>query len=118
MIDWKRISELKREIGDAEFDEVVELFIEEVDAVILRLKQEPNPELFEENLHFLKGCSVNLGFADLAALCLAGETMSSGGNAEKVELANVFDSYEMSKRVFFEGMKTESLASGIHSRRY
>ena len=31
MIDWTKVTELREEIGDEDFQEVVELFLEEVD---------------------------------------------------------------------------------------
>ncbi|NDR57503.1 Hpt domain-containing protein [Pseudoruegeria sp. M32A2M] len=105
MIDWKRVGELKREIGASEFDEVVELFIDEVECVLARLRSDPDPTLFEEDFHFLKGCSANLGFADLAGFCLAGETMAAGGEASKVDLAQIFNCYERSKTFFLDGME-------------
>ncbi len=104
MIDWKRISELRAEIGVEEFDEVVELFLEEVDGVISRLRTDPRPELFEEDLHFLKGCSLNLGFSGLATLCLRGERAAADGDAESVNLQEVFDCYDASKSEFFHGV--------------
>lgn len=110
MIDWKRVSDLHGEIGDPDFDEVVELFLEEVEGLMLRLKTDPRPELFEEDLHFLKGCSANLGFRALAGMCLAGETTAAGGSPESVDLAGIFDCYEASKSVFFKGV-AEGLAA-------
>lgn len=101
MIDWKRVAELRAEIGDADFAEVVELFIEEVEALIGRLKANPDPSRYEEDLHFLKGCAVNLGFAALAGQCFSGETMAVQGNADKVDLAAILDCYEASKSEFF-----------------
>ncbi|WP_442970022.1 hypothetical protein [Roseovarius sp. ZX-A-9] len=38
MIDWSRVAELRSEIGAEDFDEVVELFLEEVEAEISVLR--------------------------------------------------------------------------------
>ena len=38
MIDWTRVSELRDEVGAEDFDEVVELFLEEVDEAIKILR--------------------------------------------------------------------------------
>ena len=38
MIDWARVSELRDEVGAEDFDEVVELFLEEVDEAIAALR--------------------------------------------------------------------------------
>ncbi len=106
MIDWKRVSELRSEIGEPDFDEVVELFLEEVEGLLSRLKTDPKPELFHEDLHFLKGCSANLGFGALATMCLSGETIAAGGAPEKIDLPSIFDCYERSKTQFFDGLES------------
>ena len=38
MIDWACVSELRDEVGVEDFDEVVELFLEEVDEAIVALR--------------------------------------------------------------------------------
>ena len=40
MIDWSRVSELREEVGEEDFAEVVELFLDEVDGVIGTLAPE------------------------------------------------------------------------------
>ena len=110
MIDWKRVSDLHSEIGDPDFDEVVELFLEEVEGLLARLRADPKPELFEEDLHFLKGCSANLGFTALARLCLSSETIAASGAPETVDLAPIFECYEQSRSTFFKGV-AEGLAA-------
>ncbi|WP_172327722.1 Hpt domain-containing protein [Mangrovicoccus sp. HB161399] len=71
MLDWTRIEELRDEVGADAFAEVVELFLEEVGGVLDRL--DPGSATLEEDLHFLKGAALNLGFAKLAGLCREGE---------------------------------------------
>ena len=41
MIDWTRVKELQDEIGADDFAEVVQLFLEETDAVVERLIASP-----------------------------------------------------------------------------
>ena len=41
MIDWNRISTLRDEVGAEDFDEVVELFLDEVEEVILPVVASP-----------------------------------------------------------------------------
>jgi HPt (histidine-containing phosphotransfer) domain-containing protein len=66
MIDWTRVTELHREVGAEDFEEVVTLFIEEVEAALEALDyHDPSPE----HLHFLKGSALNLGFTALAQQC-------------------------------------------------
>lgn len=103
MIDWARVQELKDEIGEEDFAEVAEMFMVEVEDVIARLKTEPNPATYEEDLHFLKSSALNLGFAEVSALCQDGEKRSAAGEAEAVELAPIFSAYDASKVAFLAG---------------
>ncbi|QLQ20348.1 MAG: Hpt domain-containing protein [Exiguobacterium profundum] len=78
MIDWLRMSELRDEIGQDGFDEVVDVFLEEADEVLARLIQDPLPT--QEDLHFLKGSALNLGFVAVAQLCQEGERLLAAGD--------------------------------------
>ncbi len=110
MISWKRVDELRLEIGDDGFAEVVELFLDEVEEVVMRLTASPDPASYEQDLHFLKGSAWNLGFADFGALCQDGERRAAGGNAASVDIGAVTDCYSASKAVFIEGLA--ALAEG------
>ena len=96
MIDWDRLRELRGEIGDDAFDEVVAMFLEETDEVIVRLSTTGGAKVLESDLHFLKGSALNLGFADLAALCQDGERTASQGGID-VDLDRVRSCYIASK---------------------
>ena len=37
MLDWDRINELRGEVGDAEFQLILEMFLDEVEGVMMRL---------------------------------------------------------------------------------
>ena len=100
MIDWNRVTELKDEIGEDDFAIVAEMFLEEVEEVIDRLKANPNPALFEQDMHFLKSSALNLGFKALTALCAVGEREAAAGNFEAVPLAPLFKTYDASKAEF------------------
>ncbi len=95
MISWQRVNELRDEVGAEDFKEVVELFLEEVEEVIERLRNKPDPARLGEDFHFLKGCALNLGFAALCDLC---------HNAEKqpgvIDVAAIIIAYEKSKAEF------------------
>jgi histidine phosphotransfer protein HptB len=69
-VDWQRVDDLAAEIGADAVVEVVGMFLEETDAVIARLTSDTPTT---EDYHFLKGSALNLGLADLAALCQRGE---------------------------------------------
>lgn len=101
MIDWSRVDELVDEIGAEDFAEVVDLFLDEVEIAIVALEKcEGNPVVTEEQMHFLKGASLNLGFADLAALCLKGENSAAAGAPDAVSPKEVRNTFEVSRRKF------------------
>jgi histidine phosphotransfer protein HptB len=97
MIDWARLKDLRSEIGEDDFLEVVEMFLEETDEVVAHLDGPPDLATVESRLHFLKGSALNLGLTDLAALCQRGEKSATLGNAAMVSLQEVTASYKSSK---------------------
>ncbi len=100
MISWDRVDELREEIGDSDFAEVADMFLEEVDEVVERLKGSPAPETLEEELHSLKGSALNLGFKVLSKLCQEGESQAAAGNYSAISLPEIFRAYEESKHAF------------------
>ena len=100
MIDWARIRELREEVGEDDFEEVVELFLEEVQCALDRLKTLTSRDTLEQDLHFLKGSALSLGFTAFSVLCQTGERLSSQGRADEVELREIFDCFEESNKVF------------------
>ncbi len=103
MIEWSRVETLREEVGDEAFGEVVELFLEEVEQVVTRLRTAPDPSQFEHDLHFLKGSALNLGFTTFSALCEAGEKLASLGQAQSVDIAGILDTYTRSRAEFLAG---------------
>lgn len=112
MIDWQRAADLRQEIGNEGFLEVVELFLDEVESVLMRLSGQPDPVKYEDDMHFLKGSALNLGFAALGELCRVGERFASEGMADKVDIPAVLACYSDSKREFM----AEALRLGIAIR--
>jgi HPt (histidine-containing phosphotransfer) domain-containing protein len=100
MIDWQRVTVLRDEVGQDDFNEVVELFLEEVEEVIDRLRQTTNHATLEEDLHFLKGSALNLGFASFSEKCQRGERMSANGEENLVDLRDILADFDTSKRLF------------------
>lgn len=98
MIDWERVRELHSEIGDDGFAEVVELFLDEVEAVVMTLGS--RPDKIEEDLHFLKGSAWNLGFRDFGGQCQQGERLAAAGQGAQVDLPVIRTSYDRSKAEF------------------
>ena len=100
MIHWTRVNELRDEVGAEDFDEVVELFLEEVEEVINRLRQDVDLSQLEQNLHFLKGSALSLGFAGFSTLCHDGEKKSAVGLADTVDLTAIITGFSKSKSQF------------------
>jgi HPt (histidine-containing phosphotransfer) domain-containing protein len=109
MIDWGRVAELRAEIGEDSFGEVIALFLEETDEVTGRLSATA-PEALGRDLHFLKGSALNLGFAELGQLCEEGEWHCRMGAPDKVERQVILDSYAASKAAFQESLPQQSAA--------
>lgn len=104
MIDWDRVDDLKAEIGEDDFAEVISLFLEEADEVAATLRGEMAADQIEAALHFLKGSALNLGFSLLAQLCQDGEKAAAAGNGAQVDLVNVAVAYDLSKSAFQDGL--------------
>lgn len=101
MIDWSRVNELVEEIGAEDFDEVVTLFLEEVGSAITALEAAAaNPVVVEEQMHFLKGAALNLGFESLAQLCMKGEKAAGANRPEVVSPAEVRKCFAASSALF------------------
>ena len=81
MLDWDRISELRGEVGDAEFQVILEMFLDEVESAMMRLSAK-DPKRLEASLHFLKGCAWNLGFSAFGGLCDEEELRAASGQAQ------------------------------------
>lgn len=100
MINWERVEELRDEIGVEDFDEVVDLFLDEVEEVIERLNTTPELSQLEADLHFLKGSALNLGFETFSQLCQAGEAASAAGQAATVDVPAILAAFANSKVAF------------------
>lgn len=100
MIHWSRVNELRDEVGAEDFREVVDLFLEEVEEVIDRLRADGSREALEQDLHFLKGSALSLGFESFSTLCQDGERQSASGAADTVDIDAIINNYEQSKTVF------------------
>lgn len=103
MVNWNRIRELRDEIGEDDYAEVVGLFFAEVDGAIARLEVPGTLAERERDLHFLKGSALNLGFDSLGGLCETGELRATRGTLEECEVQAVIDTYHASRAVFAAG---------------
>jgi HPt (histidine-containing phosphotransfer) domain-containing protein len=104
MIDWGQVKSLRDEVGPEDFEEVVELFLEEVEEVVERLKVSADTSTLEDDMHFLKGSAMNLGFESFSRLCQDGENLSAQGEADTLDVGSVLACYASSKAVFLNDL--------------
>ncbi|MGV6803224.1 MAG: Hpt domain-containing protein [Ruegeria sp.] len=104
MIHWPRVRQLRNEVGSEEFDEVIRIFMEEVAEVILRLKADSARSEIEQNLHFLKGSALSLGFESLSKLCQDGERRAAAGEGAEVDLNAITEAFANSRTAFLSGL--------------
>ncbi|WP_415922414.1 Hpt domain-containing protein [Tateyamaria sp. SN6-1] len=104
MIDWQRVSDLREEIGAEDFGEIVPLFLDEVAGVTDSLRAGPDLSRLGEDLHFLKGSALNLGFVAFSALCDAGEKAAAAGQSDAVNVTEILDCFDASKAAFETGL--------------
>lgn len=97
VMDWNRLDELRSEVGADALGEVLALFLEETDDMADRLTGAYDPDTLADDLHFMKGAALNLGFDALADACRAGETALADTGAASVDIAAILDSYATAK---------------------
>jgi HPt (histidine-containing phosphotransfer) domain-containing protein len=97
VISTERVEELRSEVGEADFAEIVALFIAESDALVAELRLVRDPAAAEALLHALKGSALNLGFDELARLCREGRGAAAGSTEWPGRFAQLLDTYERSK---------------------
>lgn len=110
MINWSRVAELREEVGAEDFEEIVELFLEEVDEVIGLLRGGDGLDELEDHMHFLKGSALNIGFSTFADLCQIGESLSAEGRIEDVDVDGVLDAYDAARLYFLAESKVKFAA--------
>jgi HPt (histidine-containing phosphotransfer) domain-containing protein len=97
VISIERIEELKSEVGEDDFTEILGLFVAESAAVLERLRMVVDPDEAEELLHALKGSALNIGFDGLAVLCREGGGALAGTPAWNTRFAQLLDMFERSR---------------------
>ncbi|MEF3045979.1 Hpt domain-containing protein [Pseudotabrizicola sp. L79] len=96
MIDWNRVRDLRSEVGNDDFDEIITMFLEETDAIVARLSASLPTSRLESDLHFLKGSALNIGFASFARLCQIGEKQAADVKTD-VPVAAIITAYRESR---------------------
>ncbi|OAN84821.1 Hpt domain-containing protein [Sulfitobacter geojensis] len=100
MIDWAQVKKLCHEVGAEDFDEVIALFFEEVADVIDKLDNLTDRSGLAEDMHFLKGSALTLGFTQMSHLCHSAEKTAATGDAQCVDIGAVIQCYVDSKQAF------------------
>ncbi len=101
MICWDRVHELKEEVGEDDFAEIVSLFLAETEDALGRLGATTDPEEAEALLHSLKGSALNLGFEEMSRLCREGRGAAAGGPGWEAEFARIAKAFEDSRSKLF-----------------
>lgn len=109
MIDWNRVEELRDEVGAEDFDEVVTLFLSEVEDRLSGFDTSAMAPVIEEDMHFLKGSALNLGFQDLATFCGTAEARAASGEVI-ADIEQVTHIYERSKTEFLNALARNAAA--------
>lgn len=110
MIDWNRVAELRDEVGPEDFDEVVDLFLTEVDEEIGELDAQVTVDDLAAKLHFLKGSALSLGFSEFSDLCAASEKQVATHGVNDVDIASIVGSYNTSRALFVEQLPAQIAA--------
>lgn len=104
MIDWQQVATLREEVGAEDFEEVVELFLQEVDEEIETLDATASD--LGAKLHFLKGSALNLGFREFSNLCQSGESSLKQDPDASVDIGALLNSYQSSRSAFLSDLPT------------
>ncbi len=96
MLNTNRIKELKQEVGEDDFVEVVGIFCEEVEEVLGQLPSTPASAMVEK-LHFLKGSALNIGMSDVGELCRSEEERLKAAPGATADIAAIEATYQASK---------------------
>jgi HPt (histidine-containing phosphotransfer) domain-containing protein len=111
MIDWGRVTELRDEVGVEDFSEVFELFLSEVEERLDEIDLTSDAQKMEEDMHFLKGSALNLGFQTFAELCQKAESSWAAGQAFSSDPSAIKALYDQSKNAFMDGIEKLDIPS-------
>lgn len=100
MINWERLTELRDDIGEDDFADVVEIFLEEVDEAVEGLSKTAGSADLAAHMHMLKGSALNLGFDQFGTMCSQAEQAFENGQGGTVDLAGIRSSYRASREAF------------------
>lgn len=79
MLNLRQLHDLKSDVGDEGFAELILLFLEETDDVIARITAAGHGTDPAADYHFLRGAARNLGLDDFSQLCHEAEIAAGRG---------------------------------------
>lgn len=109
MIAWDRVAELREEIGEDSFAEVIEMFVEEAEELSDAIA-EAGPDQMEGAMHAMKSTALNLGLSELAEICAVGELAAAAGRSDEVDVAGVLLCYRRARKALLERVKAANAA--------
>lgn len=102
MIDWARITDLRGEVGDDAFTEVVDLFLEEMSEAMTRLLDGLDQTRLANELHFMRGAALNLG---LQQFCVLSQRLEHAARTRApVNLDPLVECYAQSRQALLAGL--------------
>ncbi len=96
MIDRNRIAELRDEVGEEDFRDVLGIFFEEVGETLDALHAGHGEDTLR-NLHFLKGSALNIGMIEVSRLCGEGESILREAPSATIDVNAIKSAYETAK---------------------
>lgn len=105
MLDMNRIDELREDFGEDDFEEIISLFLEEVEQRLAEITEQSCADVAGV-LHFLKGSAANLGFTSFKSAC---EQAEEGLSSD--DLKRIAEVYAQSKDVFFKSLESRQMVA-------
>lgn len=100
MIDRSRLTELRSEVGADDLAEVVDLFCEEVEETLDRLRAHGSPDIAED-LHFLKGSALNIGMSEVGQMCLQAEHAIQSQSAASPDIDAIAHAFRKARQALY-----------------
>ncbi len=105
MICWERVRQLRNDVGEECFREIVDAFLDEMDATTGKLAETTDAIRQRAQFHFLKGNALNLGFSELAGQCASCENATLCAAVSAGEIEEVVASYRNARSMFEAGLR-------------
>jgi HPt (histidine-containing phosphotransfer) domain-containing protein len=105
VIDRDRLEELRQEIGEEDFSEVADMFLDEMADSLATLCAATGP-LGPGVFHGLRGSALNLGFTDFATACTEAEKRANAG--QSVDVAHLDRLYRDSVKAFESDLSADA----------